>query len=487
LGTHTAEFIAAIRPEGSPLFQSRLHPVAGPFLALALLLQAPIAVADATHDPKTSKPWRINDALPDWVSISAKHRTRYEFLDDEFRAGTRGDREILVLRTLVHGRLKLTDGLWLGAEVEDSRAVVNGDTVLNNGIVNPVELLRAYLEFKHNDILGGKLSAQAGRITIDVGSRRFVSRSRYRNTINNFTGIDVGWKSTNGTELRGFWTLPIRRQPNEIRQLRENKVQDDEEDFDLQFWGLFAASDLPIGARGEVFFFGLHEKDEPSRRTRRRDLYTPGFRIFRKAETARFDYSLESVFQFGHSRTAAEAAADTARTDHFAHFHHIEVGYTFDTPWSPRILAQYDYASGGDSTDGDKNRFDSLFGARRFDFGPTGIYGPFARSNLSTPGLRLQLKPSKSVTTFVAVRSFWLADRRDVWASSLGVRDASGKSGNYLGSQIEMRVRWDVLPGNLRIESGYAHLFEGEFIKDAPNSSQPGDLNYFYLQAAIAL
>jgi hypothetical protein len=67
------------------------------------------------------------------------------------------------------------------------------------------------------------------------------------------------------------------------------------------------------------------------------------------------------------------------------------------------------------------------------------------------------------------------------------VRDATGKSGNYLGSQFEVRVRWDVLPGNLRLESGYAHLFDGEFIEDAPNSSRPGDVNYFYLQAAISL
>ena len=451
-------------------------------IAIAVLAASVSAASKAGAD--TPEPWRIDSALPDWLSITAKHRTRYEFLDNEFRAGTQGDREILVLRTLVHTRLKLHDGLWLGAEVQDSRAEINGDTPLTTGSVNAVELLRAYLEFKHDNVLGGKIAAQAGRLTIDIGSRRFMNRNRYRNTINSFTGIDIDWKSKSGTELRVFWTLPVRRQPTSLSQLRDNKIQDDEEDFDLQFWGVYAAANLTEVDRGELFLFGLHEKDEPSRVTRKRDLFTPGFRVFRKPASDRLDYTIETAFQVGRSRTTKGGP----RLDHFAHFHHLEVGYTFDVPWSPRLVAEYDFASGdSDPTDGDNNQFGTLFGARRFDFGPAGIYGPFARNNLNTPGVRLQLKPTRSVSTLLGFRSFWLADRSDTWAASSGVRDITGKSGNYLGSQFEVRVRWDVLPGNLRLESGYAHLFTGEFVQDAPNSNRPGDLNYFYLQAAISL
>ncbi len=427
--------------------------------------------------------WRIDDALPDRVSLSIQHRVRYEALDEEFRNGTRGDREILVLRTLVHGRVELFDGLWLGAEMQDARAEVNGDTPLSTSIVNAVELLRGYLELNRDGVFGGSLSAQAGRITMDLGSRRFVARNRYRNTINGFTGIDVKWRSEAGTEVRGFWTLPVRRQPSLLSQLRDNEIRDDEEDFDLQFWGLYASSDVPILGRGEVFLLGLHEEDEPSRRTRKRALYTPGFRFYRLPSAGEVDYTLETAFQIGRSR----ASISGARLDHFAHFHHLEVGYTFDGPWSPRLVAQYDFASGDkDPSDGDNNQFDTLFGARRFDFGPTGIYGPFARSNLSTPGFRVQVRPARTVTAFVALRYFWLAERSDAWTTS-GVVDPRGKSGRYLGTQFETRVRWEVLPGNLRFEAGYAHLFDGEFLRNAPNSNGPGDLNYFYAQAVISL
>ena len=458
--------------------------VASLTLSMLLLSVSGLAgIAQARDAEAGSGPWRINRYLPDWLSLTAQHRTRYEFLDDAFRAGSRGDREILVLRTLIHGRVRLADGLWLGGEVQDSRAEVNGDTILNTTIVNSVELLRAYLELEKEDVLGGTLFAQAGRITMDLGSRRFVARNRYRNTINSFSGIDVQWRHEAGTELRAFWTLPMRRQPSRFDQLRDNKIQDDEEDFDLQFWGLYASTDLEALGRGEIFLLGLHEQDEPSRRTRKRELYTPGFRILRKPEKARFDYTLESAFQVGRSRTSARQA----RLDHFAHFHHVEVGYTFDAPATPRVVFQYDYASGDERpTDDENNRFDTLFGARRFEFGPTGIYGPFARSNLNSPGLRLQLKPARTVTAFGAVRAFWLADRSDTWTTAR-VRDASGRSGSYLGTQVEFRVRWDVLPKNLRLEAGYAHLFDGEFLENAPNSSRPGDLNYGYVQAVLSL
>jgi hypothetical protein len=258
------------------LLRLRTQQIVG-YLLLSCLASHPSAAE--TDGAPNSGGWetrRIDAVLPDWISLSAQHRTRYEFLDEEFRRGRSGDREILVLRTLVNTRLELTEGLSLGAELQDSRAEVHGDTLLNTTIVNSVELLRAYVELKRKDVRGGALSAQAGRITMDLGSRRFVARNRYRNTINSFTGLDLAWTHESGTELRAFWTLPMRRRPVRFNQLRDNQIQDDEADFDLQFWGLFGSSDLPGVGRGELFLLGLHEKDEPGRRTRERGHNKPG-------------------------------------------------------------------------------------------------------------------------------------------------------------------------------------------------------------------
>ena len=52
------------------------------------------------------------------------------------------------------------------------------------------------------------------------------------------------------------------------------------------------------------------------------------------------------------------------------------------------------------------------------------------------------------------------------------------------GQQVELRVRWRPLPGNVLLEAGYAHLFAGEFIDRAPNSNG-GDSNYVYTQLRL--
>jgi hypothetical protein len=160
-------------------------------------------------------------------------------------------------------------------------------------------------------------------------------------------------------------------------------------------------------------------------------------------------------------------------------------GWTFDVAWQPRLAIQWDYASGDkDPTDDKNGRFDTLFGARRFELGPTGIYGPFARSNLNTFGLRVEVEPTQTVTAFFAYRAFWLAQKRDVWFGS-GLSDPTGQSGSFLGDQIELRIRWRPLPGNVLLDTGYAHLFRGEFMKSAPDAVATRDSDYFYVQTVI--
>lgn len=459
----------------------RPNPIRVGSLLLTALLLSPVSAEAATQ-----KGWSLDEVLPPALSITGTFRARYEYLSDQFRIAQQGDADLVALRTLVHARLSLPFDLVAGAELEDSRAEETGDTPLNTTIVNTAELLQAYLELDRDEIFGGSLRARGGRLTMDVGSRRFVARNRYRNTLNGFTGLDLEWtgsEESGRASLRGFWTLPVYRQPNSQERLRDNDVVFDEESLDVQFWGLFAARDLPVVGRGELFVFGIHEQDGGDRPTRNRSLATPGFRLFRAPAPGRFDYQLETAFQFGESRANVTSTRDL---DHFAHFHHAELGYTFDVPCSPRVALQYDYASGDEDPDDDDNeRFDTLYGARRFDFGPTGIYGPFARSNINSPGLRFQARPHARLRGFVAYRLFWLASAKDAWTTT-GVSDPTGDSGRFLGQQIEFRIRADVLPGNLGLEVGYAHLFAGSFIDDAPNSNDQGDSDYVYTQAVVS-
>lgn len=446
-------------------------------LALFYFFNSPYVFAD-TGD----KPWRLNSALnlPEVFSLSGQHRTRFENVDEQYRGNRNGGDQALVFRTVVLAKLDFKH-IKFAAEMLDSRVeLADSGTPLSGSVVNPLELLQAYVEVPLDNVLGqgSKGFFRGGRITMDMGSRRLVARNRFRNTINGFTGIDWYWQGARKQKLRFFYTMPVQRlfSGNAL----DNEARFDKEHEEIRFWGTYYAPDkLPWGDNLEFYFLGLNEEDVAGvLSTRDRDLYTPGFRLYRKPKKNQFDYQIESIFQFGESRSSTTSTTDL---DHFAYFHHVEMGYSFDTKWSPRLIFQYDYASGDDDpNDSDNNRFDTLYGARRFDFGPIGIYGPFARANLSTPGIRLKLKPAANVSTFLALRGYWLASDNDAW-STARIANVTSQSDNYIGTQMEVRVRWEVLPESVRIEAGAVHLFAGDVMDGAGKS----DATYLYSQAVF--
>ncbi len=429
-------------------------------------------------------PWRLNqlNLTPDWLAISGQHRTRFENLNNQFRAGRSGGDQALVFRTNVKAIVSV-DKIRFAAEMMDSRAMLDdAGTPLNTTIVNPLELLQAYVEFPLTETGNSTGSTlKGGRITMDVGSRRFVARNRYRNTINAFTGVDLNWRSDSNSHFRAFATLPIQRRVD--GNILDNEPRLDKEYNEVKFWGLYySPSSLPIGERhnAEIYLLGLDEKDVPGElQTRNRELFTLVGRIYTKPTPGSYYYELESAIQFGDSRSSVTATRDL---DHFAYFFHLESGYSFNTKWKPQLIFQFDYASGDkDPNDGENNRFDTLYGARRFEYGPTSIYGAFARSNVMTPGIRLKIKPAKTISSFVALRGFWLASDQDAWTTT-GIRNLPSQSDKYIGTQAEARVRWDIKPKNLRLESGAAFLLSG----DVMNNANKTDSSYFYSQVVVS-
>ena len=116
--------------------------------------------------------------------------------------------------------------------------------------------------------------------------------------------------------------------------------------------------------------------------------------------------------------------------DHFAYTLTLKSVY-INLPWSPRFLAQYTYASGTRTPGGSESgTFDPLFGARRFDLGPTGNFGAFARSNISSPGWRLIVQPASNWTAQVKQRVWYLAEASAVYVGGL-LQDSTGGAGNY--------------------------------------------------------
>jgi hypothetical protein len=159
---------------------------------------------------------------------------------------------------------------------------------------------------------------------------------------------------------------------------------------------------------------------------------------------------------------------------------HLNAGYTFAQRWSPRVGVEYDYGSGdADPLDDKWNRFDSLFGNRRVDLAPTGIYGALGRENIDALGIRVSVAANARVDAFAAYRVVRLAAPTDAFAST-GVRDQTGRSGRDGGRQLDGRVRAWLVPGALRLDVGMTHLRAGEFLQHAPNATREGNTTFFY-------
>ncbi|WP_296815215.1 alginate export family protein [Brevundimonas sp.] len=445
-------------------------------LGLALALHAAGLVQD--------QPWTLQDAIgePERLTVSGSVRARYEMLDGQYRPGLTGSDQLVSIRTTLFAELDFSP-LRVGAELHDARAYgADLGSGISTGEVNALELIQAYVAADFGDRLGdgSQASVQIGRFKLDAGSRRLVGANNFRNTTNAFTGAALRW-SRGDSGLLAFYTLPQTRLPENRPALLDNEVAWDLESPDLTLWGVFLSEGgLPGSAIAEVFVVGLREDDAFDRPTRNRDLTTYGGRLYRNPAALAWDFEIEVGFQNGSSRASA-SPADVTDLEVEAAYAHLEAGRSFGGLWTPRLAFEYDFAS-GDKTPADDavNRFDSLYGPRRPDFGPTGIYGPLGRSNISSPGIRVEVRPDDRWDGFVFYRALWLDEARDAFANT-GVRDVSGTSGRFAGHQVEARARYWIYPSVLRLEFGGAVLVNGRFLDQAPNATGQGDTVYGYV------
>ncbi|MDP2142198.1 MAG: alginate export family protein [Gammaproteobacteria bacterium] len=437
---------------------------------------------------QSAQPWRLIDST-EQTRVQFNHLLRLESLDGQFRAGRQGSSDqVLLSRTIMTAEFR-RDNLALGLEVLDVRqALADSGSSLSSGIVNTAALQQLYVSARGSDFVqqGSALDVKLGRQSVDIASRRLMSRSGYNTAPVSFTGVTSDFRLSDGKRLQAFYLLPMQNLPGDLPSLLDNRTERDRESETVKLWGMFA--ELPAlteWLRGDFYYIRLNEKDTRAQPGTNRRINTFGTRLFRPAALQQFDFEVEGVSQRGSSHATA-AVTDVRELDHRAYLFHAEVGYTFDSAWRPRLQLQFDHASGDeDPTDGRNGRFDTLYGDRRFDFGPTSIYGPFSRSNLVSLGYRVTATPKTGVRLMLAHREFRLAESRDQWVGT-GLRDASGRSGRGLGQQLEARVQWDAVPGNLMVESGIALIAASGFARRLPGSDIPSTTRYFYLQSVLS-
>jgi hypothetical protein len=414
------------------------------------------------------------------LTISAEVRMFAETMDGQFRPSPAPERDSMVsFRTLIAAEYDL-GGIRIGGELDDARGYgqKRASTVGVNEI-NALEPLQAYVAFDLSRGEGDRPSLTLGRFTMDIGSGRLVARPDFPNSPPSFVGARFDWRDKAGDRIIGFWTKPLDRLPDDSAGLRDNDVELDRVPHDRQFFGFSGTKRVSPGVSAELYGYRLIEHDAPGQPSRDRNLYTFGGRMLRAPARQVADFEAEGALQRGHARLTT-AATDLQDKDVHAALAHVEAGWTFGVGWSPRVAMLFDYASGDGSGGGSYGRFDTLYGARRVDYGPTSLYGPLGRANLISGGLILEGKPAKGWDFFVKGRQLWLDEATDTFAST-GVRDRTGGAGRHAGAQVEWRVRTWLVTKRIRLEWGGAWLSKGHFLKAAPNAPMAGDTHYGFL------
>lgn len=417
--------------------------------------------------------------LPSWASLSIEERVRYESYDRPWiKDNTRGQWSVPI-QSVVFGEIRPSPNHRLGMEFWDARQWGPSDpNRLNSSMVNALNFSQIYGAMIERNLMEWPLDAEfkVGQMTLSMGSTRLIGRYAFRNTQQSFVGVQGRFRESRSGdwELTTFATDPMKLLPDSQTALLANQAVWNRPMTDAHFAGIHFAHQFANQQHYEIYYYdqGILSSNQVPLNS-----HTPGVRFYREVQKEGFDYEIESVGQTG--VTSNIQSPNGPGLTYSAVMEHLQVAYAFGHPWRPRLQIEWDYAS---------PFFDPLYGISVIDFGPSGILKLFDRKNINSPAWRFLFNPDKDVFVYLINRYWWLADGRSpVGWSQANLSDPSGRSGNYVGSTVELAGRWD-LSYNLSFQAGWQILMKGQFATSAPGApTDHGDVNYFYLETQFRL
>ncbi|MBY0400347.1 alginate export family protein [Myxococcota bacterium] len=396
----------------------------------------------------------------DWLDLGLEQRTRYEFRRNDIRREVQVTDHPLLLRTRAYvGIRNILDPFRFTIELQDSRRYFS-QFERDNRDVNTLEPLQAFGELYFANGLGeGRpVSIRGGRMAFEVLDRRLIARNEWRNTTNSFQGVRV----TLGRDQNDWSADLLALQPLERLLTHVDRAVEDQ-----WFYGAIGHyRGLSRWVTLEPYWFGLVQ-DGGGAGVVDREIHTVALRAYGPAGKTGFDYDVSGVFQGG--EVGARVHRAWAAT--------VDVGWTFDHAWKPRIGAFYGYVSGDrDPGDREDNRFDRLFGFSR----PWSSNDYIQEENVNTPKLLLAFEPWKDVKIDTAYVVFWLASGSDRW-NATGLSDPSGRSGRFLGHEYNFRARFPIA-SRIKANVGYAYFDPGRF---PSRLGRNADSHFVYVELSL--
>ena len=483
--------------------------------------KAPVPVTPPTPPPPPTLGPQAPAAvdLSRFVKFDGQIRTRYEFFKpfSYSATGVNQSDDAVFLRTRLGATFSLHRNVSARFQFQDSR--IWGEEGANTGTnpvgsatasIDNVDIHQAYVDLGNlfEDSFGeGALSFRLGRQELSFGDQRLVSPLDWSNVARAWDAARVIIDPPNapgGLRVDIFASI--------IRDTASSNVGGGpvgvtEVDQKQGFHGIYAAFEDIRPAKDWTWTSSdgksqaVLGKQQVDLYTFYRDLADGGFtsedgstgdvdeftlgarvagEIFRDSTGAGFDYTGEFVYQTG-----------TFSEDDISAFGYaVTSGYTFAGgslgSWKLRPGIEWDYGSGdSDPTDGDRGTFDPLF---PFGHNYQGIQDTFSWKNGQDLSFNLRINPPKETKIIEAEAQyhfFWLSEDKDGWfnASLAQIRrDTSGSSGNFVGSEVDVLLKYALVPPFAVIWAGYSHFFPGDFVDDT--GKDPGR-DFIFAQLAV--
>lgn len=431
--------------------------------------------------------------LPEWMELGFSQRTRFESSSHPWHTGQSSEtnQQLPLLSRIRFGANN--ENLGFIFEGQDGRTNFNhsGDfTGGANSLVNTFDVLQLYTSATLHNIadMGLRADLDIGRFTMDVGSSRLMGRNNYENITFSYEGahFDIGAENKDW-RLRTYFVSPVARYPNQADESSRNRL----------VWGVDLEGKPTSWLNSDVYYLGINDNKSPII-ANHRSFSAFGTRAYqlpakiadvKQRSSGVFDYDFETTIETG----------EKGIKDFFAYYGHAEIGYTFNAPWFPRLMADYDYSSGTENPNGGTNNtFDRLYGPRA-NMSVTSLFGPMFQTNMEYGGLRLVTQPLDNIKLNLKHHVWYLAEAKDAMANSASttadknLQDKTGSAGRYLGQDVEFTTTWS-LRSNLTLEAGYEHWFKGDYFSRLPKTGNPHqdlpnggekDTDFFYVSSEL--
>lgn len=440
-----------------------------------------------SEPPKFVKPinktWLKDYTDIDWLDVGADYRFRYENRENDFRRGTNVTDEPFLLRSRIYVAVRNKfDPLRFTLEAEDARRN-HSNFARDNRDVDLAEPIQAYAELYFKDLLpkddlnaDRPVSIKAGRMAFEQLDRRLIARNEWRNTTNTFQGFraTIG-QHRNDWELDLLALQPIVRFPEQLNQ-RDKAQWFYGAVFDWRKWSdviTLSPSYFYLKQDGDQVKWNANGLPATAAQRIDREIHTAGLRGYGVVGKTGFDYDASYYRQWGEDGTR----------DHRAYSYITEVGYTADHAWKPRFSANYGVASGDKaSSTGTSERFDRLFGFAR----PWSSNDYIQMENVNATKIRAEFSPFTGVNIDTGYSWYKLDNATDRWAAGNNLRVNNGSAGRDLGEEWDIRVRFPVVD-KVSANVGYAYFKGGNFVQDAPATSNRKDSsNFFYVELTVS-